>query len=313
MKIIGKLTKDTYKYISNFFITGSKNLGIINTMKFILLYIGLLNNVNLNLKKYGKINFNSNNINLGFALMISNLNDFNNHQKKLIKQLLSQKDKEIIEIDKNIKFINNANFIKMNGFLLFESFIHESYEVPKGNGELIIDIGANVGDSALYFASKGYKVLAFEPIKKIFEKAKLNIDLNEDLKDKITLVNKGIAYKSGEVKIYLLKDKLDEYSILSSAYRESENYELIKVISIESMLKEYKVNPYILKMDCEGCEVDIILKSDLTMFKEIHFEYHPFKKGMKLKSLIEKLKNDGFKIGKIKGNEKGGGDCSNLY
>ncbi|MDR3291085.1 MAG: FkbM family methyltransferase [Methanobrevibacter sp.] len=294
-----KVTKDIYKYTLKFFIAGLRNLGIINTTKFIFLYLRLFNDVNLKLKNYGKINFNSNNLSLGFALMISNLNDFNEHQKNLVKQFLSQKDEEIIKID-------NLKFIKMHGFLFFESFVYESYKVSQGNGELIIDVGANIGDSTLYFANKGYRVLAFEPIKETFEKAKLNIDLNEDLKDKINIVNKGIAYKNGEVKIYFSKDKFNEYSGLSSTYREGKNYELFEVISVESMLKEYEVSPYILKMDCEGCEVDIILKSDLTMFKEIYFEYHPFKKGMEVEPLIEKLKNDGFKLERIEGDKEGG-------
>ncbi|MDR2544473.1 MAG: FkbM family methyltransferase [Methanobrevibacter sp.] len=190
--------------------------------------------------------------------------------------------------------------------MFFETFVYEQYKVSQGNGELIIDVGCNIGDSTLYFANKGYMVLAFEPIKHTFEICKLNVKANPDLKDKIKIVNKGITYKNGEIKIYLPKDKFNEYSGLSSTYREGKNYELSEVVSIESMLKEYEVSPYILKMDCEGCEVDIILNCDLTMFKEIYFEYHPFKKGMEVEPLIEKLKNDGFKLERIEGDKMGG-------
>ena len=49
-------------------------------------------------------------------------------------------------------------------------------------------------------------------------------------------------------------------------------------------------------MDCEGCEFEIILNEDLTMFNEIVFEHHSKMVGKDYKPLIEKLEKEGFKI-----------------
>jgi hypothetical protein len=52
-------------------------------------------------------------------------------------------------------------------------------------------------------------------------------------------------------------------------------------------------------MDCEGSEYDIIKNTDLSMFNEIIVEYHAFLTGLNPKILINKLKNQGFKVKKI--------------
>ena len=49
-------------------------------------------------------------------------------------------------------------------------------------------------------------------------------------------------------------------------------------------------------MDCEGCEFEIILNEDLTMFNDIIFEHHSKQVGKDYKQLIKKLKEEGFKI-----------------
>lgn len=59
----------------------------------------------------------------------------------------------------------------------------------------VIDIGGNIGDTALYFAKSGANVISFEPVKHLYELAVENVNLNPTLKDKITFVNKAIGGK----------------------------------------------------------------------------------------------------------------------
>ena len=70
----------------------------------------------------------------------------------------------------------------------------------------------------------------------------------------------------------------------------------VEVITVNDVLNEYNFPVDILKMDCEGCEFEIILNEDLTMFTDIVFEHHSKIAGKDYKPLIEKLKKDGFKI-----------------
>ena len=81
-----------------------------------------------------------------------------------------------------------------------DQFIGEQYKWLKVKGKIVIDIGANIGDSAIYFALKGARqVHAFEPYPYSYNIANKNIRLN-DLQDKINLINQGCGGKEREIK-----------------------------------------------------------------------------------------------------------------
>ncbi len=60
-----------------------------------------------------------------------------------------------------------------------------------------MDIGGNIGDTALFFAKAGADVISFEPVKHLYDLAVKNVEINEDVKNKIILVNKAIGGKRG--------------------------------------------------------------------------------------------------------------------
>lgn len=138
--------------------------------------------------------------------------------------------------------------------------------------------------------------MAFEPIKYLFEKGLYNIHLNEKLVNKIQFIQKAVSCKNGKTKIYFEED-LDNDSGGSSQYsKDKPCSELVVTITIDKILKEYDIDPYILKMDCEGFEVDIILNSDLSMFKEVWFEYHTPMTKVDPEVLIRKLEKQNFEM-----------------
>jgi len=51
------------------------------------------------------------------------------------------------------------------GSLIAENLIYEQYKILGVSNKDVIDIGANIGDTAIYFAVKGARhVYAFEPL-----------------------------------------------------------------------------------------------------------------------------------------------------
>ena len=70
----------------------------------------------------------------------------------------------------------------------------------------------------------------------------------------------------------------------------------IETLNIDDILKNYDITPDILKIDCEGCEYSIVKNMDLSMFNEIFLEYHAKIVGISYDVIIEKLKEQGFKI-----------------
>lgn len=193
--------------------------------------------------------------------------------------------KEIITVKHGIKIISPTVNRLNNSFGEYYSDYYSNFDINYKD-RVIIDIGANCGDTALFFASEGSKVFAFEPVKEYYDIALKNLDLNPDLSKNIEMFNYAVSYKKGKLNI----DAMDS---VSSYINENDSYE-IEVIPIKDIIKN--VQPDLLKMDCEGCEYEIIENSDLSMFNELIFEYHPYLVGKDYKILVDKLEKEGFKV-----------------
>jgi len=155
-------------------------------------------------------------------------------------------------------------------------------------GKDVVDVGANVGDSAIYFALKGARhVYAFEPYPYSYNIAKKNIKLNH-LEDKITLLNEGCG-KSGFVTI-----KEDYENTGGTDLKNFKEGKKIKIESLDEIVKRFSLKHAELKVDCEGCEYDLILNASdeaLKAFDQIIMEYH-----YGYRNLVKGLEQAGFKV-----------------
>ena len=169
-------------------------------------------------------------------------------------------------------------------------FFDEVYKVLPAKDQTILDVGANIGDSAIYFALKGArKIIAIEPFPANYELAKKNIELN-NLQKIIHVDLAGCSNKSGFLTVDNKKSGGEE-SLTSSITGTK-----IPLFSLENILEQNNLNSAILKMDCEGCEYDSILKTDdkiIKKFSTIIIEYH-----YGYQNLVEKLENCGFQVEK---------------
>jgi FkbM family methyltransferase len=65
------------------------------------------------------------------------------------------------------------------------------------NGWLVVDVGAYIGDTPLYYAKRGALVVAVEPLPSNYEVMLWNLELNSDLKHRVIPVNAAISDKDG--------------------------------------------------------------------------------------------------------------------
>jgi methyltransferase, FkbM family len=78
--------------------------------------------------------------------------------------------------------------------------LNHVYDFLDVTNRTVVDVGAGIADTAIYFALRGAKrVIAFEPFPKIFDIAQKNVKAN-GLEDKVILVNAGCGY-DGEVRV----------------------------------------------------------------------------------------------------------------
>ena len=193
--------------------------------------------------------------------------------------------------NKSIKFYyDSKKQLNNTSGLIKEQFIEEQYNWLDVKGKNVIDIGANIGDSAIYFALKGAKhVYAFEPYPYSYRIASQNIRLNK-LQDRITLQNEGCGRKKGKIKI-----DTNYTNLGSTDLKNFKNGTNINMITLNELIRRFRIiDDAILKIDCEGCEYDVLLaakNSDLRQFKQIQIEYH-----YGYLNLKGKLEDAGFKV-----------------
>ena len=212
----------------------------------------------------------------------------NNEHEKLeqFKNLVNSLNDEYIDIN-GIKFVDNVY-----SSVLWEYFLDFPYLDGELKGRTVIDIGANIGDTALHMANKGAFVHAFEPVPQIFKFAERNIEINSNLKKMIKLYNYAIGV-DGFIDIFI--ESLEQNTSANSFIKSGEKIE-VQSYSIETIMEKFSIKPDILKMDCEGAEYTIIENSDLSMFNKIILEYHQKFVGTPYNILVERLEEMGFNV-----------------
>ena len=169
-------------------------------------------------------------------------------------------------------------------------FVDKIYGQLPVKDRTVIDVGANIADSAIFFSLSGAKkIIGIEPVPKNYELAQKNIKLN-NLFNNISVILAGCYNNTGEINI--------DPSYSNGAYSTLNDFEAgskIDLITLKDILEEY-THPsddyIILKMDCEGCEYESILSADkntLQKFNHIMIEYH-----YGYKNLRDKLIESGF-------------------
>lgn len=168
-------------------------------------------------------------------------------------------------------------------------------------GDIVVDIGANVGIFSTYIAinKKNLKVFAYEPNHKNFEYLKKNIEQN-NLQGKIKVFNFAITDKLGKIKLYLHDRGSGGHSIYKKLVSSKNGYFVeVKSISLKDIFTSNKLNKIdFLKIDCEGAEYKILFntpKKFLKNIKKISLEYHQIN-GFSGEDLKEFLSNNGFKV-----------------
>ena len=155
---------------------------------------------------------------------------------------------KIIMPESGLQFYNGVS----NGDL-FNIFHEQDYDFLPVKNRVVIDIGANIADSSIYFSMIGAKkVIALEPFPKNFEVAQKNITLN-GFTDKIELLNAGCC--GGQSKDMVLDASANGVGCQSMQSSLGSN---IHFYTLRELINKYNIDsPAVLKIDREGCEYDI--------------------------------------------------------
>jgi FkbM family methyltransferase len=145
----------------------------------------------------------------------------------------------------------------VNGGAISETFIEGDYEIPEVlsglRGREVVDVGANIGDIALYFVLNGArKMIAVEPLPNVARCAEENLKPN-DVADKVKVINAALGGRPVRVPCDYDMHLSNGFSTLSGSGPCE-----VPGVTLSDLLKMVE-DPYLLKMDCEGCEAEAIL------------------------------------------------------
>ncbi len=192
-----------------------------------------------------------------------------------------------------INFPDSSAFV----FMYREIYKKEIYRFDSENKTpLIIDGGANIGLSAMYFKQlyPNAKILAFEPDKIIFDYLENNI-MNASLSD-IELKNIALWNTEGEI---LFNSEGSDANRIESSTNDSHfsNTYSVQCTRLSNYIKDAQVD--FLKLDIEGAEHEVIeeISPYLGNVKKIFLEYHSFEnREQDLDKILKILKNANFRV-----------------
>jgi FkbM family methyltransferase len=162
--------------------------------------------------------------------------------------------------------------------------LNNEYDIDiqfKGN-PVILDIGANIGAFAIWSLKRFNPdhVYCYEPLKQNFAQLQKNINNLPPISTKFTLINKAVEAPS--TKLHLSTE-----SPASVSFYEFNGY-LEDFEEVETMKAEELPDCGVLKVDTEGCELDILTNYLKTPYRPtlILFEYHRDSDRTKIDSLL---------------------------
>lgn len=150
---------------------------------------------------------------------------------------------------------------------------HRSYtkcfSIPPDS--VVVDVGANVGVFSLYAARTARQVYALEPSSANFSLLRSNTGGASN----VLPVKLACGGADGEASLDVSSDPVS-FSLASASG--SNSRETVEVISLGTLFARYNIERCdFLKLDCEGCEFEIILATEPALLRRIDrivMEYH---------------------------------------
>jgi len=206
---------------------------------------------------------------------------------KYLKHATDKKIKKYRLYNYDINYINGPDFLHS----LLELFYEDIYKFEAGENPTIIDCGANVGLSMLYFYYNHPRaeIIGFEPDDVNFDLLSSNIkQLNAD---KVKIYKEAVWTENGYI-------SFENTGGLGSKISSEETKSTTKIKS--TRLKDLLTRKIdFLKMDIEGAEYGVIkdIKDNLHFVDRFFIEYHgKFANQAELLEILNIVKNAGFRF-----------------
>jgi len=172
-------------------------------------------------------------------------------------------------------------------------YSHHLMDAYMRNG-VVVDVGAHKGYFSLYASQYAKKVVSIEPIENNFIFLKRHIWVN--FLSKVKAENKALSTFTGSVSLNVSPVTDARHSFYNTEFVGEGVSQQVETTTVTDIMVKYSIDRIdLLKLDCEGCEYDLLFDSNLWIDKisSIALEIHedsgiPYKKDRLISYLRER-------------------------
>ena len=167
-------------------------------------------------------------------------------------------------------------------------------EYTPNENDIVMDIGANIGDLPLKWGLFAKEMHSYEPMPDTFEILKMNVENNNLTNCKI--YETAVGHGNEDIKIWINLDKKASHCTASTFTKKGRKHSF-DVRKIDFAEEIRRIKPTVLKIDIEGGEKEILDNMEDSLFDSCNvffLEIHPnkFKNGEEwMGSMVERLTN----------------------
>lgn len=155
-----------------------------------------------------------------------------------------------------------------------ETSYYTSY--TPNESDVIMDIGANIGDMPLKWGPYAKEIHSYEPMPDTFEILRMNTEGNK--LDNCKIYEGAVGHGEGEIKMWLNLGKQQAHATASSIGKRMKDSVDVRKIDFAEEVR--RIKPTVIKIDIEGGEREILENVEDSVFddcKVFFLEIHPTK------------------------------------
>lgn len=184
----------------------------------------------------------------------------------------------------------------------FEKDVYKLQKIKFKRGDVVFDIGGNIGAFAIPLAKKYpfLKIYSFEPAQVNYENFKKNMLINNVPDGVITLVRRAVTKDENDTVKMMKRPLHSSGGVVVSGLEWDDSFRSLEdtaeTITLAGIFKKFNIKKCrLMKMDCEGCEYETLYGAPDEVFQRTEYfrgEFHLVKKWRKKGMTPEKIRLD---------------------
>ena len=153
------------------------------------------------------------------------------------KFLQSRLKSNFVEVDGHKMYLDSLDSLRLSINGIYEEFETGIVKKLIKKGDVVVDVGANIGYYSLIFAravGDNGKVFAFEPEPTNFDLLKKNLEINGY--KNVVAINKAVSNIKGKVKLYVDSENMGGHSLIDL---KNNDYVEIESVPLDYYFKNY--------------------------------------------------------------------------